>query len=265
MGKMKISLLFKMKLLLLLLFVLSSAIVCGITLLFQNISLKLGMWIIVFSIIYTLILFFLPTPKNKYGKIIVIVYKIPFNLLYGLLHLIIPSIAIVSAYLFAVIFVAGVMTIIIVALKVVHVPINHDLSLFLLIAFTSSILSNYTDYIKHFIKKRGVFKIWSTKPRTNEIVDISMYMLQTENMHFLISFLYVIYLFTYAIYNIQQLGAMISPTIDDAILKAFLFYIAFTTMVKRYTETESESEELLMRILKLYHFPIAPKEEQLED
>lgn len=164
-----------------------------------------------------------------------------------------PSVGIMCAYLFA--FAASTLPAIL--LWIIHIICfglpSPELTMFLLIAFSTTLLSNHTNLIKKVLRKFSPWHAWNENDAQTEFVKIGEYVLQPGNVHFVVSLLYVVFLVLYAIQTIVKYEPLVSPSLSDAILKAFLVYVAYSTMMKRYDEQEISTEGIAKEILKMYH------------
>ena len=95
--------------------------------------------------------------------------------------------------------------------------------------------------------------MWNENDAQKEFVKIGEYVLQPGNVHFVVSFLYVVFLVLYAIQAIVRYEPLVPPSLSDAVLKAFLVYVAYSTMMKRYGEQEISTIGMTKELLKMYH------------
>lgn len=128
---------------------------------------------------------------------------------------------------------------------------SFELVLFVFMCIETILLSNHTDTMKKWIHKIGFVKIWEQEESKSKLVVMSDYFFQSENMHFIVSLAYVIFLFTMAFLNISNNAHVFSAENDNAIWKAFLVYIAYSTMMTRYQKTEATVNDTAREIYKM--------------
>ncbi len=103
------------------------------------------------------------------------------------------------------------------------------------------------------MRRFSPWHVWNENDAQKEFVKIGEYVLQPGNVHFVVSFLYVVFLVLYAIQAIVRYEPLVPPSLSDAVLKAFLVYVAYSTMMKRYGEQEISTIGMTKELLKMYH------------
>lgn len=121
-------------------------------------------------------------------------------------------------------------------------------------------MSTHTELVKKCMMSFGVWNAWAKNDAQKKLVVIGAYMLQTENVHFVCSMLYVVFLICLSVKSVLNIGPLISPEIDNAVWKAFQVYVAYTTMMMRYKKTEVTIDDTLKMILKIYKLDKQEKE-----
>ena len=254
----------KIKLLIVAVLGIGTALIIGIVSLFRY-------WPI-YAIIVVLFFFtiFLLTctvrmPRNKIGKRLYKLMYYPVAALCIGTQIMKPALGILSAYLFAsaLSLMPALLILGIYAFFSGMPPV--ELTLFTYISISSIILSNHTGLIRKLMHKISVWNIWSKSENQKQFVRIGEYVLQTGNVHFIVSLLYVVYLVWYALQAILGYNPILSSSIDNAILKAFLVYIAYTTMMKRYAEQEMSMVGMSNEILIMFHVDVEDKKEEMKE
>lgn len=191
-------------------------------------------------------------PQTKIGKVILMIISIPSYILLGLIYLSGPALGIFSA-LFGASILNAILTIIIGGIYwlVAEKP-SPEIVIFLFVCLETIFLSNHTDRMKKWLHKVGLWRAWKHDAPKQKLIKIGDYFFQTENMHFIISFAYVLFLFLMAFLNISNRGHVFSEGIDNAIWKAFLVYIAYTTMMTRYQKTEATTADTAREIYDMF-------------
>ena len=190
-------------------------------------------------------------PKTKWGKCFWTILSFPAFMLLGIVYLSGPALGIFSALFGASVFSALATGIVIVLYKLVGRVPSLEIILFLFVCLETIILSCHTDTIKRWMRHFGLWKAWEKDTAKQKLIVIGDYFFQTENMHFIISFVYLIFLFMMAFLNISSSSHLFSNGIDNAIWKAFLVYIAYSTMITRYQKTEATTDETAIKIFKM--------------
>ena len=99
----------------------------------------------------------------------------------------------------------------------------------------ASIISVYCAGLSHWILKNlSPLKDWGEHRYQNYQIDLALYVVNGKNINVLVNFLYLVYLSLSGFCMIQYNAPLFSETLDAAILKAFLIYMAFSGMVKSY-------------------------------
>lgn len=193
-------------------------------------------------------------PKRKWAKWIYNILAFPVTILLTLIMFLGPSLALATAVLFA--WVTAVLPIVLV-LWLYYVisgcEVSHPFNLFAILSFSAILLSQSTRLIKYIMLKIGIYRIWRTEPTKRGLLDIGLYSLQPENIHFIYSIGYVVFLIISAYFNLYKGTNVFSPEYDKAILSAFLVYVAYKTMMGHFNRTEMNAEGLMAKIFKLYH------------
>lgn len=245
----------RVKILIMEVLVIGTAVFGGIVYLFS----KWPIWSMVGTL--ALILFWtlmlkIPTPKNKKARKIYKLLYSPWAVLTILFGISKPTVGIISAYLFAfAVSLIPSLLIWVISAVIWGLP-TPELCFFIAIATSTILLSNHTNLIKWALKKFFVWHVWNENDSQKEFVKIGEYVLQQGNVHFVVSLLYVVFLLLYSLQAIIKYDPILPPTLSDAILKAFLVYVAYSTMMKRYGEQEISAEGMAKEILAMYHWKL---------
>lgn len=118
--------------------------------------------------------------------------------------------------------------------------------LFVTIAI-ASILSDYCTRLSRWILKHSPLKDWGEHQYQKYQIDLALYVVNGKN----INFLYFVYLSLSGFFMMQYHTPLVSDTVDFAILKAFLVYMAFSGMVKSYRDKSISSAVLSAKMLNI--------------
>lgn len=82
-------------------------------------------------------------------------------------------------------------------------------------------------------------------------LDLVKYLLHPKNLIFVMYLLYFCFMSVSGIMQFQHLGFLINESVDAAILKSFLVFIAFSNLINKGQDLDVESEKLFHRISSL--------------
>ena len=82
--------------------------------------------------------------------------------------------------------------------------------------------------------------------------QLGLYVISPKNYNFLFSLLYVMFLSVNAFCQLEGHSYLFSADFDNAILKSFLVFLAFSAMKQKSKEMEINSKELLVNIKGLF-------------
>lgn len=243
----------RMKILILEVLVIGTAVFGGIVYLFS----KWPIWSMVGAMglfLFWVISMAIPIPKNKKARKIYKLLYYPWAVLTIIFGISKPSVGIIGAYIFA-FAVSMIPALLIWGIYAIiwGIP-SPELCMFIAVATSTVLLSNHTNLIKWALKKFFVWHVWNENDSQKEFVKIGEYVLQPGNVHFIVSLLYVVFLVLYALQAIIKYNPILPPVLSDAMLKAFLVYVAYSTMMKRYGEQEISTEGMAKEILAMYHW-----------
>lgn len=243
----------RMKILIAEVLILGTTVFGGIVYLFSKWPVWSMVGVLGIFLIWVLILK-IPTPKNKKARKFYKLLYYPWAVLTILFGISKPTVGIIGAYVFA----FAVSMIPALLIWVIYAIIwgnpSPELCMFISIATSTILLSNHTNLIKWALKKFFVWHVWNENDSQKEFVKIGEYVLQPGNVHFIVSLLYVVFLVLYALQAIIKYNPILPPVLSDAMLKAFLVYVAYSTMMKRYGEQEISTEGMAKEIWAMYHW-----------
>ena len=82
-------------------------------------------------------------------------------------------------------------------------------------------------------------------------LDLVKYLLHPKNLIFVMYLLYFCFMSVSGIMQFQHLGFLVNESVDTAILKSFLVFIAFSNLINKGQDLDVESKELFNRIATL--------------
>ena len=115
-----------------------------------------------------------------------------------------------------------------------------------------SIVSVHCNFIIHWIiKEWSPLKNWGNHKYEGVRTDLALYVTSKNNIHCIISFSYVIFLIYTSFIHIQYNEVWITKGIDTSIQKAFIVFIAFSTMMTKRKDVEIKAQPLFDKIQDL--------------
>ena len=225
-------------------------------LILTGLSVALFKWKLITVLVFACVVFYYMAiqeikPKTKWVKTLKMVLLIPAEVLMGLVWLCGPALGAIVAIFCATIvniFISGAIT---GLYWITAEKPSCELVLFVFMCIETILLSNHTDTMKKWIHKIGFVRMWEQEESKSKLIVMGDYFFQSENMHFIVSLAYVIFLFTMAFFNISSNAHVFSAEIDNAIWKAFLVYGAYSTMMTRYQKTEATVDDTAREIYKM--------------
>lgn len=192
--------------------------------------------------------------KRLTGKVMKVVERIayaPISLVYILVGMVQPFIAIVGTYFFVSMYAFGVPAIILTVItRAGWWALRPETIVFIALALGSVLC--VTHPVTKWIIRCSPLKNWGNHEYERHREQLAYYLVHPSNMVFLIYLIYFVFLAVSGYRLIQCDGFLLSESVDAVILKAFLFFIAYTNMRVKGKETEIEAKELLQRISGLF-------------
>ena len=137
-------------------------------------------------------------------------------------------------------------------LNIINITNLSIVSILFISISTSSILSVYCSKIlKWIIRKHSPLKDWGEHKYQRFQTELAIYVINGRNINLLICLLYFIYLGISGFLMIQYNIPLIDDKVDNAILKAFLVYLAFFGIVKAYKDKDVTTNTLAKKMLTI--------------
>ncbi len=217
---------------------------------------KLKWWSLLLIGGYLAIYIFTEWITNKFGgKVLHIIERIisvPFIIVYIMVWIVQPFITIVGTYFFVVLFAFGVPAVVLTFMsRVEWCIIKPETITFFVLALGSILCAHFYRATKWMIRQSPL-RDWGNHRYEFFREELAVYLIHPSNVVFLLYFAYFVVLTLSGYMQIEKSAYLISETFDDAILKAFLVFIAFTNMRNKAKDTEIDAKKLLGRILGLF-------------
>ena len=199
---------------------------------------------------------------SKFGiKISKIVYKILQYIKKGISFLFdfsYPGFVILASFGMVFIIALSISCVPIFLLKVIQViNISNETALFISVAIGSIFGVYCPKLFRWILKKHSPLKDWGEHDYQKFQINLALYLVNGKNINVIVNLLYFVYLFLTAFCEIEYHTSLINEGVDNAILKAFLVFIAFSGMLRAYKDKDISSEKLAVKmfsiILSRYH------------
>ncbi|OCW92308.1 hypothetical protein A9168_16595 [Macellibacteroides sp. HH-ZS] len=123
--------------------------------------------------------------------------------------------------------------------------------LFISLSIGSIICVHGSKFIHWIIKEYSPLKNWGNHKYEEVMSELALYVIHKKNVNFLIYLTYFIFLSISGYLQIQNNDSLITDSIDAAILKAFIVFLAFTNMVSKSRDVELDVKTLLDKMIRL--------------
>ena len=217
---------------------------------------KLKLWILVWFGGYIVIYHFTRWLHTKWNNNVMEatsrIVTIPVDFFFFLVVIAKPFITIFGTFLYIFLYAFCVPALLFKFLSYLGwLTIKEETIAFIVIALGSILCSHSYKFTKWLIHQTPL------QDRGNHIYEsysesMAVYLIHPSNVIF---FLYVVYFVLLGVSGFLQIeynSYLFSGTLDEAMLKAFLVFVAFTNMRAKAEETKVEARELLQRTLKLF-------------
>ena len=203
---------------------------------------------IIYLVTYLLFKGIIHYKKNKILTIIDNILSFP----YLLIVVIEPTFTILYSYLFLILFsIIPSMLIVLSLIFLFSINLSIETSVFITLSLASIIGTYGEKYIQWIIKEFSPLKNWGNHKYEEFQEELALYVIEKNNIIFFIYFIYLLYLFISNFIQIQYNRPLITVAIDNAVLKSFLIFIAFSNMINKSNQLDIEAKILLNKIIKL--------------
>lgn len=180
------------------------------------------------------------------------VVSFPLVITYLLCELGIPFVTIVGTYFFVVLFAFGFPALILIGLgKMGIFVLQPETVVFIVLSIGSILCSNY-HHMNKWIIRHSPLRDWGNHLYESYRQELSDYLIHPSNIVYALYLVYFLFLAISGFIQIQDGGYLISESVDAAVIKAFLVYIAFTNMRSKQKDAQLDVKELLQKTLLLF-------------
>ena len=188
---------------------------------------------------------------SRMTKMLERITQIPYLILFSLVALIHPFIAIVGTYFFVVLFSFGIPAMMLIWFSKIELCTLRPETISFIVISIGSVLSSTHSVTKWIIRSSPLQDRGNHEYEKNR-ENLAYYLVHPSNMVFLLYLLYFVFLAISGFLFIQFDKFLFSESIDYSILKAFLVYIAYTNMRIKAKETEIDAKVVLDGISRLF-------------
>lgn len=190
--------------------------------------------------------------KNKIFKILNVIISLPLGITMLWLNLMLPTMTILMSYIFLGVYAFGIPMLAIKGLVfLLDLNISQPSVFFITLATGSIICVHGSKFIHWIIKEYTPLKNWGNHKYEAVMTELALYVINKNNVNFLIYLSYFILLTISGFMQIQYNEPLIRADIDGAILKAFLVFIAYSNMISKSKDVEIKTKPLLEKIMRL--------------
>jgi len=190
--------------------------------------------------------------RNKMLIIFNFIFSLPMLIIKIWSKLMLPTMTILMSYIFLGLYAFGLPMLIIKGLDfLLDLNISEATIFFIAFAIGSIISVHGSRFISWMIKEYSPLKNWENHKYEAVMTELALYVINKNNVNFLIYLTYFLYLSISGFMQIQYNESLITTNIDGAILKAFLVFIAFSKMVSKSKNIEIKAKPLLNKMIRL--------------
>lgn len=135
--------------------------------------------------------------------------------------------------------------------KIVELKMSCQTQIFILLT-VSQILCVHAPSFTRWIIKKSPLQNWENHRYEKYREELALYITSPKCYNFIFSFLYVVFLALSSIWQLEFHSCLISVDCDNAIIKAFLVFLAFSAMRQKTKEVDVKSKVILPKILGLF-------------
>ena len=190
--------------------------------------------------------------QNLFIKVVKRIISIPAFLLYAFLGIIHPFITVVGTYFFVAVFAFGFpTTVFMLFTKSFCWELRPETIAFIVVSIGSILCANSYAATKWIIHQSPL-RDWGNHRYELNRESLAVYLIQLDNIVFLLYLLYFVFLALSGYLQIQRESFLFSETLDAAIMKAFLVFIAFTNMRSKAEKVKMDASGILRGVLGLF-------------
>lgn len=190
--------------------------------------------------------------KNKLVKVVNFVVSIPVGVLHLWLNLIDPIMTVICSLLFTIGFALGIPALMLMlSREMLGLEVTTPTIVFLSLSTGSIICVFFSRLIKWLIKTKSPLRDWGNHKYESVREELALYIVEPTNINFLVYLAYFIFLAVSGLIHFQYNATLVDKDIDDAVLKAFLVFIAYSNVVKNHGSMDFKLNTFVGKVFKL--------------
>lgn len=190
--------------------------------------------------------------KNNVLKVASFIVSLPVGVLYLWLNLIEPVMTVIGTLLFTVGFVLGIPALVLMmSRQLLGLEITTPTIVFLSLSIGTIICVFFSKLIKWIIKTKSPFRNWGNHKYEGVREELALYIVEPTNINYLIYLAYFVFLAISGFMHFQYNATLVNKDIDDAVLKAFLVFIAYSNVVKNHGSMDFKLNTFVGKVFKL--------------
>ena len=190
--------------------------------------------------------------KNKVLKAASFIVSLPVGILYLWLNLIEPIMTVIGTLLFTVGFVLGIPALVLMlSRQLLGLEVTTPTIVFLSLSIGTIICVFFSKLLKWLIKTKSPLRNWGNHKYEAVREELALYIIEPTNINFLIYLAYFVFLVISGFMHFQYNATLVNKDIDDAVLKAFLVFIAYSNVVKNHGSMDFKLNTFVGKVFKL--------------
>lgn len=190
--------------------------------------------------------------SNRLIRHLYTIISIPIYILLFLFDTLQPFLIIIGTYFFVILFAFGIPVTLLNGLTILGwLGLKPETIIFLTFVLGSIICSN-SYYSTKWIVRHSPLRDWKTHNYESYREELAIYLIHPSDVTFLLYLLYFILISITGFLQLEKDSCFIYKGLDNAVIKAFLVFIAFTNMRTKAKDTNLNTKDLLARTLKLF-------------
>lgn len=190
--------------------------------------------------------------KHQRTKRLSVIFALPLSIVFFLLNMGMPIMAIFVDLIVIIVSTAlPTMTIMLFFTKVLNFEIANSTMVFVTLVISSFLTVYAPSYIKGVINFVPFVNHTEGSKGKESIADFMRYVYDSNLVNFLINCIYVVLFGIVCLKKYQGMGPLINTAIDDAIMNAFVVFLAFEGVKSSYKKIRLRSGAFLDKLLRI--------------
>lgn len=207
---------------------------------------------IFYVFVFIICFFSIGKTKNKFLKAISFIVFSPLIIINSWFTITLPIVTILSSLFFSLLFVFGTPVLLLSGFDYVfNWELESTTIVFLTLAIGSITFVHLSKFVRWFIRNFTPLKDWKNHNYEAYKEDLSTYILEPSNINGVIYLLYFIFFAVSSYDHFQNNNFQFCQDYEEAILKAFLVFIAFSNAVKYLKAVDFDFKTFITKVFRL--------------